>query len=163
LGFSEAAGTYTLLTVGDGLVSQIPALIVSVGAGLLVSKAGVDGTADKALFGQLSGYPQALGMASAVMLTMAALPGVPAIPFLAPGGAAGGLAWKAARMQRATKAAEARAQAKAAEKPPVEEPISTALAIDNLKLEIGYGLLPLINDASGHRLTDHIKALRRQL
>jgi flagellar biosynthesis protein FlhA len=68
LSFAEAGRTYTLLTVGDGLVTQIPALIVSTAAGLLVSKAGVSGAADKALFGQLSGYPKALGMSGGVML-----------------------------------------------------------------------------------------------
>jgi len=67
LGFGEAAQAYTLLTVGDGLVTQVPALIVSTAAGLLVSKAGVSGAADKAMFKQFSGYPQALGMASGVM------------------------------------------------------------------------------------------------
>src|ERR1700744_154336 len=68
LGFAEAARTYTLLTVGDGLVTQVPALIVSTAAGLLVSKAGVSGAADKALMKQLSGYPQAAGMSAGVML-----------------------------------------------------------------------------------------------
>jgi flagellar biosynthesis protein FlhA len=68
LGFGEAARTYTVLTVGDGLVTQVPALIVSTAAGLLVSKAGVSGAADKALMKQLSGYPQALGMSAGVML-----------------------------------------------------------------------------------------------
>src|SRR5437016_4208786 len=68
LSFGEAARTYTLLTVGDGLVTQVPALIVSTAAGLLVSKAGVSGAADKALIKQFSGYPQALGMSAGVML-----------------------------------------------------------------------------------------------
>ena len=67
LSLTEASATYTLLTVGDGLVSQIPALVVSTAAGLLVSKSGVDGAADKALIEQLSGYPKALGMSSFVM------------------------------------------------------------------------------------------------
>jgi len=80
--FGEAARTYTLLTVGDGLVTQIPALIVSTAAGLLVSKAGVSGAADKALMKQLSGYPQALGMSAGVMLVLATLPGIPMLPFL---------------------------------------------------------------------------------
>src|SRR5471030_2120849 len=71
MAFADAARTYTLLTVGDGLVTQVPALIVSTAAGLLVSKAGVSGAADKALMKQLSGYPQALGMSAAVMLTLA--------------------------------------------------------------------------------------------
>src|SRR6185369_1244578 len=88
LSFSEAARTYTLLTVGDGLVTQVPALIVSTAAGLLVSKAGISGAADKALIRQLSGYPQALGMSAAVMLLLALLPGIPMLPFLALGGGA---------------------------------------------------------------------------
>ena len=83
--FAEAARTYTLLTVGDGLVTQIPALIVSMAAGLLVSKAGVAGAADKALIAQFSGYPKALGMSAAVMIVMAALPGIPVDPVPAAG------------------------------------------------------------------------------
>ena len=86
LSFAEAAHAYTLLTVGDGLVTQVPALIVSIAAGLLVSKAGVSGAADKALLSQFSGYPKALGMSAAVMLVMALLPGIPMIPFFALGG-----------------------------------------------------------------------------
>src|SRR5215468_8296093 len=93
LSFSEAAQTYTVLTVGDGLVTQIPALIVSTAAGLLVSKAGVSGAADKALIAQLSGYPKALGMSAAVMLVMALLPGIPMIPFLMLGGGAAAMAY----------------------------------------------------------------------
>src|SRR5262249_33490805 len=73
--FAAAGHTYTLLTVGDGLVTQIPALIVSTAAGLLVSKAGVSGAADQALLRQLSGYPKALGMSAGVMIVMALLPG----------------------------------------------------------------------------------------
>ena len=89
MGFGDAARTYTLLTVGDGLVTQMPALIVSTAAGLLVSKAGVTGAADKALMKQLSGYPQALGMSAGVMMVLALLPGIPMLPFLALGGGAG--------------------------------------------------------------------------
>ncbi len=70
LSFADVGHSYTLLTVGDGLVSQIPALIVSTAAGLLVSKAGVKGAADQALMRQLSGYPKALGMSSGVMVVM---------------------------------------------------------------------------------------------
>src|SRR5438105_3941979 len=111
LSFGEAARTYTLLTVGDGLVTQIPALIVSTAAGLLVSKAGVSGAADKALIKQLSGYPQALGMASAVMCVLALLPGIPTLPFLALGGGAGVMAWKAHKQKRAVAISEAAAAA----------------------------------------------------
>ena len=164
LSMNDAAQTYTLLTIGDGLVSQIPALVVSTAAGLLVSKAGVDGAADKALFGQLSGYPKALGMSSFVMVVMALLPGVPMVPFLMLGGIAGGLAWNAGRAQKVAEAAQIQVQLEEqAEQAPAEEPISSALHIDELRLELGYGLLPLINEADGDQLTDQIKALRRQI
>ena len=164
MGFGDAAHTYTLLTVGDGLVSQIPALIVSTAAGLLVSKAGVEGAADEALFDQLSGYPQALGMSSFVMGTMALLPGLPAIPFLALSAGSGALAFylKKTRKRREEEVALAKAE-EAEAKPAAEEPISTALKMDELRLEIGYALLPLINGKDHHKLTDQIKALRRQI
>src|SRR5579871_2741910 len=93
LAFTQAAQTYTVLTVGDGLVTQVPALIVSTAAGLLVSKAGITGAADKALLSQFSGYPKALGMSAAVMLVMALLPGIPMLPFMALGGGTAALAY----------------------------------------------------------------------
>jgi flagellar biosynthesis protein FlhA len=167
LSFGEAARTYTLLTVGDGLVTQIPALIVSTAAGLLVSKAGVSGAADKALMKQLSGYPQALGMSAGVMLVLALLPGIPMLPFLALGSGAAVLAWNARKFKRKTaadEAAAAAAPAAAAAANAAEEPIATALKIDDLKIELGYALLPLVNGPDGtDRLTEQIKALRRSL
>jgi flagellar biosynthesis protein FlhA len=169
LGFAEAAQTYTLLTVGDGLVTQVPALIVSTAAGLLVSKAGVSGAADKALIKQFSGYPQALGMASAVMFVLAALPGIPTIPFVALASGAAALAWQAHKQKRAkvladAKAAAAPSAAAGAPGAAAEEPITSALKIDDLKIELGYALLPLVNGPDGtDRLTEQIKALRRSL
>ncbi|MBX3552981.1 MAG: flagellar biosynthesis protein FlhA [Pseudolabrys sp.] len=166
LSFGDAVRSYTLLTVGDGLVTQIPALVVSTAAGLLVSKAGVSGAADKALFKQFSGYPQALGMAGGVMLVMALLPGIPMLPFLGLGGGACALAYtmsKRVKVEAATEANAANAKSATAAAP-AEEPISTALKIDDLKIEIGYALLPLINAPDGNdRLTEQIKALRRSL
>jgi flagellar biosynthesis protein FlhA len=165
LTFGEAARSYTLLTVGDGLVTQVPALIVSTAAGLLVSKAGVSGAADKALIKQFSGYPQALGMASAVMFVLALLPGIPTIPFMALAGGAAAFAWNA----RKHKHQKAVADAKAAAAPvpsaaAAEEPIANALKIDDLKIELGYALLPLVNGPDGtDRLTEQIKALRKSL
>src|SRR6187455_917955 len=93
MSFGDAARTYTILTVGDGLVTQVPALIVSTAAGLLVSKAGVGGGVDKALLKQLSGYPTALGMSGGVMMIMSLLPGIPMLPFMALGAGAGMLAF----------------------------------------------------------------------
>jgi len=169
MSFSDAARTYTILTVGDGLVTQVPALIVSTAAGLLVSKAGITGSADKAMMKQLSGYPQALGMSAGVMLVLALLPGIPMLPFLALGGGAAVLAWKARNRNGAARAAEAAEAAApelaaAAANAAAEEPISTALKIDDLKIELGYALLPLVNGPDGtDRLTEQIKALRRSL
>jgi len=163
MAFGDAFQTYTLLTVGDGLVTQIPALIVSTAAGLMVSKAGVEGAADKAMFGQLSFYPQALGMASFMTGIMALLPGIPTAIFLTISAATGYAAFVAGRARVKTDAAKAETMRVSTEKPAAEEPISTALALDQLKIELGYGLLPLINDARGYRLTDQIKSLRRQI
>jgi len=163
MAFGDAFQTYTLLTVGDGLVTQIPALIVSTAAGLMVSKAGVEGAADKAMFGQLSFYPQALGMASFMTGVMALLPGVPTLIFLGISAAAGYGAFAASRARVNAEAAKAETLRIDTARPPAEEPISTALALDQLKIELGYGLLPLINDSRGYRLTDQIKSLRRQI
>jgi len=164
MSFSDASQTFTLLTVGDGLVSQMPALIVSTAAGLMVSKAGVEGSTDKALIGQLSFYPQALGMASAVMAIVAVLPGMPTLVFAGLSAAIGGLAYVAFKKKDDVRIEKEKQEEKAkADSAPKEEPIATALALDLLRIELGYGLLPLINDVKGHRITDQIKALRRQL
>jgi flagellar biosynthesis protein FlhA len=164
MSFAAASQTFTLLTIGDGLVTQIPALIVSTAAGMMVSKAGVEGSSEKALLGQLSFYPQALGMASFVMAVVSVLPGMPHLVFalIAMGTAAlAHAAWRAKETERVEVARQE--QEKAKETPPAEEPIASALALDLLRVELGYGLLPLINDQRGHRVTDQIKALRRQL
>ena len=165
LTFGEAADTYTRLTVGDGLVSQIPALIVSTAAGMVVTKAGVAGTTEVALFKQLGGQ-KALGLVSFLMFALAILPGIPAIPFLALGFACGGAAYFVNYRDRTLEeqAIQELEQEKVDPKAQAEEPISTALKIDHIRLEMGYGLLTLINaPKDGHKLTDQIKALRRQL
>ncbi|HZC95779.1 MAG TPA: FHIPEP family type III secretion protein, partial [Bradyrhizobium sp.] len=115
-----------------------------------------------------SGYPQALGMSAGVMLVLGLLPGIPMLPFLALGGGAAALAWKARNHNRAKTAAEALAASAPAEAAAAiaaaEEPIATALKIDDLKIELGYALLPLVNGPDGtDRLTEQIKALRRSL
>ena len=156
---AEAASTYTIMTIGDGLVSQVPALVISIAAGLLVSKSGVEGSADKALVMQLAMNPVALGIVAAAAGVIAVVPGMPIIPFAMISLGAGALAWR--RSQQALQpVVEEAAPAPVAEQ---DEPISQTLAIDEIKIELGYGLLPLINDMEGRRLTDQIKALRRTL
>lgn len=166
MSFGDAANAYTLLTIGDGLVSQIPALIVSVAAGLLITKAGITGKTDKALFGQLSMNPRALFVTSGLLGALSLLPGIPFIPFavfailLATAGTA-----VARRQDEEVEIADAIAleDLNKEDAEPVEEPISTALIIDPIRLELGYSLLSLINDESGIKLTDQIKGLRRQM
>jgi flagellar biosynthesis protein FlhA len=112
---------------------------------------------------QLSGYPKALGMSGAVMLIMALLPGIPMIPFLALGGGTASLAYMINRRTKLAVAAETK-KSDTAKAAPVEEPMSAALKIDELKIELGYALLPLVNAPDGSdRLTEQIKALRRSL
>jgi flagellar biosynthesis protein FlhA len=164
MSFAAAGHTYTLLTVGDGLVTQIPALIVSTAAGLLVSKAGVSGAADQALLRQLSGYPKALGMSAGAMLVMSFLPGIPMFPFFTLGAGAAVLAYLVDKKMRRAAAQEAAKGSAAATDRPAEEPVTAALKMDDLKIEIGYALLPLVNGPNGgDRLTEQIKALRRNL
>ena len=166
LTFAEAGDTYTRLTVGDGLVTQIPALIVSTAPGMVVTKAGITGATEKALFSQLGGHPKALGLCSFLLLALAVLPGIPMAPFLILAALTGGSAFFVNRDQERILVDETRrAEEEALDAAPLaEEPIATALRIDNVRLELGYGLLSLINGAGdGQRLTDQIKALRRQL
>ena len=186
LTLSESIKTYTILSIGDGLVSQIPALIVSTAAGLLVTKAGVSGTADKAVMGQLGGHPAAVGLTSFLLFMIALMPGIPMPPFIALSSVVGFIAWYlhknpqiVARNLNSAKAASAAkspaaggllgAGSGAEEVGPDGTPISApeniadALKLDTLRLELGYGLLPLINYQKGHRLTEQIKALRKQI
>jgi len=160
----QAADTYVRLTVGDGLVTQVPALLVSVAAGLLVSKTNVTGSTDKALFTQLGGYPGALGISAAVLGIFAIIPGMPFLPFALLGSIAGFVAFTVSKKARELEAAEAEANGEKTKIAAVaEEPIARALSIDLIRLELGYALLGLINSEAGQRLTDQIKGLRRQL
>ncbi|HRE21124.1 MAG TPA: flagellar biosynthesis protein FlhA [Rhabdaerophilum sp.] len=167
MSFGDAARAYTLLTVGDGLVTQIPALIVSTAAGLLVSKAGVSGAADKALSKQLAGSSKALGMSAFVMVVMAMLPGMPALPFLGLAAISGFLAMKLDRRQKQDdmeRAAQNLMEHAAAQAKPEDVPVQDALRLDELRIEIGYALLPLVQGQNGEdKITEQIKALRRTL
>lgn len=160
ISFGEAAQSYTFLTVGDGLVSQIPALVVSTAAGLLVTKAGITGRTDKALFGQLSAHPRTLTTTSGLLFLLAVLPGLPMFPFATLGLVTGGLAWRTLQKKPTD---DDDAIVPEEKEPAPEEPISATLSMDPLRLELGYGLLALIGEGSGLKLTDQIKALRRQM
>lgn len=179
LSFSNAVSTYTILTIGDGLVSQIPSLIISLSAGLLVTKSGVAGSADKAIFGQLSQYPQAMYMSCIVTALMATLPGLPFMPFFVLSVASGfiGYTIKTSRASQeyalagapgvaGGKGSDVGQQAVSRDKVGIEakdDKLSEVLYLDPVKLELGYNLLQLVNYTKGHKLTDQIKALRKQI
>ncbi|MBL96074.1 MAG: Flagellar biosynthesis protein FlhA [Alphaproteobacteria bacterium MarineAlpha3_Bin5] len=166
LSFGQAADNYTRLTIGDGLVSQIPALIVSTAAGLVVTKAGVPGKTESALIKQLANQPKALGLVTFLLLALAILPGIPMMPFLILAFITGSMSYYVTQRDRKESEQKLREieEEKIDAKAIAEEPISTALRIDYLRLELGYGLLSLVNQShDDQRLTDQIKALRRQL
>jgi len=157
MAFADAATTFTTLTVGDGLVSQIPALLVSTAAGIVVTKGGTEGSADVALFRQLGGSTKPLAMAAGAAGVLALMPGLPALPFLTLAGLSGGAAWLRHKtpLQPATPDAAPPAA-------PTEPPISDTLRMDMIRLELGYGLLNLAG-GEAPRLTEQIKGLRRAI
>ena len=164
MSIGDAANAYVSLTVGDGLVTQVPAIIISIAAGFLVSKAGVEGTADKALVAQLATNPVSLGVVAGAAGLIGLIPGMPLMPFAALAIGTGFMAWKLGRAKLRPMPTEAQLAATAAgPKEDIEEPIGTALTIDEVKIELGYSLLSLINDLEGRRLTDQVRALRRSL
>jgi flagellar biosynthesis protein FlhA len=132
---AQAASTYTIMTIGDGLVSQVPALVISIAAGFLVSKSGVEGSADKALVTQLAMNPVALGMVSAAAGVIALVPGMPLIPFALVSIGSGVLAWRRSREALEPQEVDITPVPVA----DAEEPIAQTLAIDEIKIELGYG------------------------
>jgi flagellar biosynthesis protein FlhA len=158
MAFNDAANTFTTLTLGDGLVTQIPALLVSTAAGIVVTKGGVEGRADAALVLQLGGNPKPLALAGAAAAVMATMPGLPALPFLALAGLAGGGAWY--RMRNPPKVdLEPVLAAPAAS---AEAPIADSMRIDMIRVELGYALLPLAG-GDNPKLTEQIRGLRRSI
>jgi flagellar biosynthesis protein FlhA len=156
--FADAAATFTTLTVGDGLVSQIPALLVSTAAGIVVTKGGMEGSADAALIRQLGDSVKPLAMAAGAAGVLALLPGLPAFPFVALAGLAGGAAW----LRHSNPLAKEDAAAPPAVAVPGEPPIADTLRIDMIRLELGYALLNLAGGEQA-RLTEQIKGLRRSI
>jgi flagellar biosynthesis protein FlhA len=169
MAFSDAMRAYTSLTVGDGLVTQIPALVVSTAAGMLVSKSGVEGSVEKALFNQLSAYPAALGVSAFLMLLLAVAPGLPFIPFFLLAITSAYFAWQI--MEKQTKQQEEEdvmvdsttIDQDSADAEPSDEPIASTLHMDDIRVELGYGLVGLLNTEKGRKLTEQIKNLRRQM
>lgn len=170
ISLSRAAASYTFLTVGDGLVSQIPGLIVSVAAGMIVSKGSTHGSAGKALFQQLSAYPTALAVCSFFLFSFALLPGIPFFPFALIALAVSGLAWWSYERKQASVKSQASAEkgkadsvGQSAGASPSIVSQDKVMGMDMIRIELSYNLLTLLNRTDGVKITDQIKNIREQM
>jgi flagellar biosynthesis protein FlhA len=157
LDLAQALETYTILTVGDGLVTQLPALLVSTASGVVVTRAASESELSRDLFGQLTSRPRALGTAAGILGSFALVPGLPTLPFLLVAGAL----WLVASTVRRAREAGAEGPAPAAETA-AEAPRRDAVEpIDLLAVEVGYNLIPLIDVQQGGDLLERVRAMRR--
>ena len=160
---AEAAGTFTLLSIGDGLVSQIPALLISTAAGIIVSRASGEGTLASDMQGQLLENPPPLLITGGFLTIMGFIPGLPVLPFWLLGGGLLLLGRHRVQEERAEAEAEAaRLEAAAQEEEPEDEP-ADLLLVDPLELEIGYALIALVDPDQEGDLLERVKMLRKQL
>ncbi len=158
---AEAAANYTILTVGDGLVGQIPALIISTGAGIMVTRTTGDEDFGTEMKRQFTVHPRALWVVSGILLVFSLIPGLPHIPFFLTAAILGGVAWKVQKSQEKQQLSKELAEAPAP-KQLTEEKYETMLAVDMLEMEVGYGLIPLVDSSQQGELLPRIKSIRRQ-
>jgi flagellar biosynthesis protein FlhA len=156
--FREALKTYTVLTVGDGLVTMIPSLLGSMAGGMVVTRATSDATLSVDVGRQVLSRRRPLVIASGVMLTLAAIPGLPKFSFFLLAAGTAFLAWRAPKL-----GADTAATPPAADKKPPKDSVEDLLKLDELSLEVGYGLVPLVDQTQGGQLLARVKALRQNL
>ncbi|HHW40357.1 MAG TPA: flagellar biosynthesis protein FlhA [Syntrophomonadaceae bacterium] len=162
MSFQEALQTYTLLTVGDGLVTQIPALLISTSAGIIVTRAASEASFGFDLSKQLFSYPKALGVAGGILLILAFL-GLPPVPIIIMSGLLGGLAYSLNRSSKENKLKEEeRQRAQELEESKKPEHILSLVQVDPLEIELGYNLIPLVDAKQGGDLLDRVVMIRRQ-
>jgi len=163
--FAEALKTYTILTVGDGLVAIIPSLLVSVAGGIVVTRAASDHSLGADIGKQVFRTARPLWIVSGCLLSLALIPGMPKISFLALGGVTMFAAWKMKAPAITEAAANAKSAAARGEKPgqPVVDPMDAVLKLDELMLEVGVGLVPLVDAKQGGQLLARVKSLRKNL
>ena len=157
----DAAKNYTLLTIGDGLVTQVPALIVSTAAGILVTRTASSTELGDEVKSQVFMQPRAIATAAILLFIFALIPGMPKIAFIIVSAVIAFLAWQVVQSMAKKKAAEEAVEKEAAA--PVEEPVDTIAPLDAMGLEVGYALIPMVDAGQGGELLQRIKALRRQL
>ena len=159
---TAALKTYTVLTIGDGLVSAIPSLLISVAGGIITTRAAAETTMGEEVTGQLFLNPRPLAVGAAVLILMGFLPGFPTIPFLLLGGAIAAGAYFSYKTAQKKEADDKLAERKISDAP-VEEKIESLLKVDALALEVGYGLISLVNSGTTDNLLARIKSVRRQI
>lgn len=160
-----AASNFTLLTVGDGLVSQIPALLTSTAAGLMVTRAVSEANLGREIFMQLTSYPKALFMAAGALMIVGLIPGMPFIPFALLAGLIASAAYfmRISMRQQDDLEAEERAKSLLKTTEPEERPEEMVTQPEMITLEIGYGLIPYVEESQNGEIVKRIKALRKQL
>jgi len=163
MSFSAAAQTYTLLTVGDGLVAQIPALVISTAAGVVVSRVATDQDIGQQMMGQLFSNPNVMFIAGGVLALMGSIPKMPNLAFWLLAAALGGTGWLLRqRQQRAqVNAAAADESVQVAQEVAAEASWDDVTLIDPLTLEVGYRLIPLVDAPQGGELLQRIRSLRK--
>ncbi|NFB70057.1 flagellar biosynthesis protein FlhA [Clostridium butyricum] len=159
-----AAQTYTKLTVGDGLVSQVPALLISTASGILVTRSGNDETFGDTVSNQLTAFPIATGIASAVMLFLGLVPNMPKIPFFVAAVAMGGLTYLLYKEEANKQVEEVITEEEEIMQQERKEPenVMNLISVEAMEVEIGYGLIPLADESSGGDLLQRIASVRRQ-
>ena len=162
MSFARAAQNYTLLTIGDGLVSQIPALIISTAAGIIVSRAGAKTSLGKEISSQIFYQPRAVAIASAVLFGFGLIPGLPTVPFMILSFLTGGLAYMIFKAAKENLKAEHEQQAAEEITLPAEQ-LDSLPPLDALAIEVGYGLIPMVDVSQDGELLDRIKSIRQQV
>ncbi|GGA27462.1 flagellar biosynthesis protein FlhA [Dyella nitratireducens] len=167
LSAGEAARTYTLLTIGDGLVAQVPALMLSIATAVIVTRVSKSHDMGKQVVGQVFAQPRALAVAGVVLGTMGLIPGMPNLAFLMLGAVCGGAAWLMVKREKETKERLAKAATEALPAPAATERLELGwedvASVDPVGLEVGYRLIPLVDKNQGGELMSRIKSVRRKL
>ncbi|MEO0336821.1 MAG: flagellar biosynthesis protein FlhA, partial [Pseudomonadota bacterium] len=161
LGVAEAAQTYTMLTIGDGLVSQIPALIISTAAGMVVTRNSSNRNVGQEITGQLFLKPRAVAIVGSVLGLLALVPGLPTFPFMLMAILMGGIAWVTTKYDKEKAEMKQRAQEEEAKRPQKEN-IESLLPLDLIELEVGYGLINIVESQESGDLLERIVSIRKQ-
>ncbi|WP_076576116.1 flagellar biosynthesis protein FlhA [Aeromonas sp. RU39B] len=165
LSFGDSARLYTLLSIGDGLVAQIPSLLLSIAAAIIVTRQNTDQDMGQAVLGQLFSNPRSLIISAAILLVMGIVPGMPHFAFLSLGAVAAGLAWWLLTLEkrRAAKPKKVEGSDQPVSQEPRELSWDDVMPVDIIGLEVGYQLIPLVDRSQGGELLNRIKGVRKKL